>query len=46
MVKSRIIMTGATGKKGSIVVAEPLRAPSLSSRSSREDHSLCLMLLE
>jgi NAD(P)H dehydrogenase (quinone) len=26
MVKSRIIMTGATGKKGSIVVAEPLRA--------------------
>jgi nucleoside-diphosphate-sugar epimerase len=26
MIKSRIIMTGATGKKGSVVVAEPLRA--------------------
>jgi NAD(P)H dehydrogenase (quinone) len=26
MIKSRIIVTGATGKTGSVVVAEPLKA--------------------
>jgi nucleoside-diphosphate-sugar epimerase len=37
MIKSRIIVTGATGKTGSVVVAEPLHAYHVRTMVRRED---------